>query len=60
MQRRPTAMYFAFFLVIGIGAVALRGAAETQQRVNGLWGVAIISIVAAIVLLGSAYLPTKG
>ncbi|WP_276273550.1 hypothetical protein [Haloarcula litorea] len=31
-----------------------------QERVNGLWGVSILSGIAAVLLLGMAYLPTRG
>ncbi|MFB6166386.1 MAG: hypothetical protein ABEJ31_14605 [Haloarculaceae archaeon] len=30
-----------------------------DERVNGLWGISIISFIAAIILLGAAYLPVK-
>ncbi|PSP85934.1 hypothetical protein BRC83_02260 [Halobacteriales archaeon QS_1_68_17] len=31
-----------------------------HERINGFWGVSIISLVAAIILLGTAYLPVRG
>lgn len=60
MQRRAGAMYFVFFLVVGLGALALTDAAGSPERVNGLLGVTIVSISAAVILLGGAYLPSKG
>ena len=30
-----------------------------QERKNGLWGISIISLTAAIILLGAAYMPVK-
>lgn len=56
MDTRTTAIYDAFFLVIAIGAYLLIPAAE-GERVAGLWGVVILSVVTVIVLTGLSFLP---
>lgn len=62
MQRRATALSVAFFLVISIGAYLLVGVAQgtaSPERVNGLWGVAILSGLAAVFLLMLSFLPPR-
>lgn len=62
MQRRPTAYAAGFFLVIAIVAYLLVGMAQgaaPPERVNGLWGVAILSGLAAVFLLMLSFLPER-
>lgn len=62
MQRRATALSVAFFLVISIGAYLLVGVAQgtaSPERVNGIWGVAILSGLAAVFLLLLSFLPPR-
>lgn len=62
MQRRATALSVGFFLVISIVAYLLVGMAQgaaSPERVNGLWGVAILSGLAAVFLLMLSFLPQR-
>lgn len=58
METRVTAMYDAFFLLIGAGAYLLLPAAE-GHRAAGLWGIVILSILTVIILTSMALMPTK-
>lgn len=62
MQRRAAASYAGILLVIAIGAYAaitLAPESVPQERISGLWGVSILSGLTGIVLLGTAYLPSR-
>lgn len=64
MQRRAAAGYAAFFIIIAIGAYLLisvvpESGADATERINGLWGVTILSALAAVVILGGSYLPSR-
>lgn len=61
MQRRATAVSVSFFLVIAIVAFALVGVAQgsAPERVNGLWGVVILSSLAAVFILMLSFLPPR-
>ncbi len=66
MQRRAAAVYAAFFVLIAVGAYVVIGmvqqpepSAELAERINGLWGVVILSGLAAVFLLGTSYLPSR-
>lgn len=62
MQRRATALSVVFFLVISVGAFLLIGVAQgvaSPERVNGLWGVSILSGLAAVFLLMLSFLPPR-
>lgn len=60
MQRRAAAAYFLFFLVIGIGAYAIRAMTNVPGRGGGLGAVAVMSLIAAILVVGLSYLPVRG
>lgn len=61
MQRRATAVTTGFFLVIALIAYLLVGVAEGRapERVNGFWGVAILSSVSAMLILMLSFLPSR-
>ncbi|RRJ32506.1 hypothetical protein [Halocatena pleomorpha] len=61
MQRRAAATYLLFFLVIGIGAYAIRTMANVPAgRAGGLGAVAVMSLLAGILIIGLSYLPVRG
>lgn len=61
MQRRAAAAYSLFFLVIGIGAYAIKAMADVPAgRGTGLGAVAVMSLMAGILVIGLSYLPVRG
>ncbi len=61
MQRRAAAAYFLFFVVIGIGAYAIRTMTEVPPgRGGGLGAVVVMSLIAGILVIGLSYLPVRG
>ena len=61
MQRRAAAAYFLFFLVLSIGAYAIDTVANAPAaRSQGLVAVAVMSGLAAVFVLSTAYLPVRG
>lgn len=66
MQRRAAAAYAVFFLVLALGAYLILGmvqqpepSAALAERMNGLWGIVILSGLAAVLVLGGSYLPSR-
>lgn len=62
MQRRATAAYAVFFLVLAAGAYLAAGtqyAAANNARAS-LWGIVILSGLTAASMIGMAYLPVRG
>ncbi|WP_330630635.1 hypothetical protein [Halocatena halophila] len=60
MQRRATATYLLFFLVIAGGAYAIRAANVAPHRNGGLGAVAVMSALTAILLVSLSYMPVRG
>jgi hypothetical protein len=61
MQRRAAAAYFLFFLVLSIGAYAIDTMGNVSAaRSQGLVAVAVMSALAAILVIGLSYLPVRG
>jgi arginine exporter protein ArgO len=61
MQRRAAAAYFLFFLVLSVGAYAIDTVANAPaMRSQGLVAVAVMSALAAILIMGTSYLPVRG
>lgn len=58
METRVTALYDAFFLLVAAGAYLLLPAAE-GHRVEGLWGVVILSVLTVVLLTSMSFMPTK-
>jgi len=59
MQRRAAAAYTAIFVVIAVGASAGILAGWAPQILPHLWAIAAMSIIAAVVLLATAYMPVR-
>lgn len=61
MQQRAAAAYFLFFLVLSIGTYVMQSSMQLpDQRALGLFGVAFMSGMAAVIVLSTAYLPVRG
>lgn len=61
MQRRATALYVAFFFLVGAASYALIATADgaSQTHISGLWGVTILCGAVVILLSGLAYMPSR-
>lgn len=61
MQRRAAAAYFLFFLVLSIGTYVMQSSMQLpDSRSLGLFGIAVMSGIAAVIVLSVSYLPVRG
>lgn len=58
MQRRVSAAYAAFFILVGIAALFAGELVFVADQVGLLW-IAVLSGIAAVLLISMAYLPVR-
>ncbi len=58
MQRRVSAVYAAFFILVAIAALFAGELVFVADQVGLLW-IAVLSGIAAVLLISMAYLPVR-
>lgn len=59
MQRRAAGAYVALFVVIAVGAAYGSFSGRFPELSHNFWAIAVLSGVAAVLLLAMAYMPVR-